>query len=107
MSQGQVSDGYHTFDELYAHRTALWKALCRAMNELWGWTACWKSRVHSDGTSYPGWFVLGLNTEPGKQITYHLPDSEWNKCDFARELEKCPEFDGHTPSDVIERVNRL
>lgn len=25
---GEVSDGYHTFDELYEHRVALFIALC-------------------------------------------------------------------------------
>jgi len=29
MDTGKISDGYHTFDELYDHRITLWIALCR------------------------------------------------------------------------------
>ncbi len=101
---GKFSDGYHTVDELYAHRVALWKALCRvrASDDF-----IWRSRFHSDGSNLPGWFVLGLGWERGEQITYHLPDDEWENCDFARELERAPLFDGHTGKDVLERLNKL
>jgi|SRR5580658_417219 hypothetical protein len=106
---GKISDGYHTFDELYAHRFALWKALCRKMAEFHHRCddVAWKSKVHSDGTNYPGWFLLGMFYEDGQQITYHLPLSEWNSCGFAKTLEIAPAFDGHTPNDVIARIERL
>lgn len=67
----------------------------------------WRSRLHSDGTSFIGWFVLGMFWDHSQQMTYHLPDSEWDNCDFAKTLERAPEFDGHTPSDVIARLNAL
>jgi hypothetical protein len=109
MNTGQISDGYHTFDELYAHRIALWKALCRVVAEKYHRCddVVWRSRIHSDGSTFEGWFVLGMNYESGQQITYHLPISEWESCDFAKELERAPEFDGHSPSDVIARINAL
>lgn len=105
---GIISDGYHTFDDL-AHRIALWKALCRTMAAFHHRSddMCWRSRLHSDGTGFPGWFVLGMNYEKGQQITYHLPEREWDNCDFARELDQAPEFDGHSPAEVIERINAL
>jgi len=72
---GKISDGYHTFDELYEHRVRLYLALCKH-----GPKFVWKSRKHSDGTSYPGWFLLGMNTVPGLQMTYHIPDKYWDHC---------------------------
>lgn len=32
---------------------------------------------HYDGTAYIGWFVMGINQENGKQISYHLPINKW------------------------------
>ncbi|MFN8361365.1 MAG: hypothetical protein U0264_15740 [Candidatus Kapaibacterium sp.] len=105
---GSMSDGYHTFDELYEHRCTLFIALCKSMRYFGGGsTPCWRSMLHSDGTSYDGWFILGYGMNPGEQITYHLPAEKWDECDFALEFERAPEFDGHTSSDVLERLKRL
>jgi hypothetical protein len=92
---GNVSDGFHTFNELYAHRNALFLLLCKLlpMNTLF----VWRSKHHSDGSGYAGWFLLGMGKEQGTQITYHLPESQWQLCDFAETLDKAPEWDGHTP----------
>lgn len=102
-----ISDGYHTFGELYEHRIALWIALCRVYSELATHTGyeVWKTRVHSDNSVWEGWFILGI-TAKGKQLTYHLPDSKWDECDFEP-IEKAPEYDGHTPEDVLERIKNL
>src|ERR1700683_1017395 len=97
IDTGKISDGYHTFDELYAHRIALWISLCRTKAAITreAWNPVWRTRKHSDGSSIDGWFVLGMFRQPGSQITYHLPDSEWDACVFARTLNQAPEFDGH------------
>lgn len=103
---GSTSDGYHTFDELYEHRIVLYMALCRKMWALY--TPVWMSRKHSDGSEFAGWFVLGIHTETGKQITYHLPDRFWGEAKgYANVLEKAPDYDGHTASDVLERIKAL
>lgn len=111
-------DGYHTFDELYDHRITLFIALCRfkaycqllevASNPYTPVLKIWRSRKHSDGGAWDGWFILGIGTNPGEQITYHLPISRWKETDFfAEELEKAPEWDGHTSDDVLDRLNNL
>jgi len=104
----EISDGYHTFGELYEHRIVLWIALCRAYNELVNHVTykVWKTRKHSDNTAIDGWFLLGITAVEGKQITYHLPEKYWNECDFDV-LDKAPEFDGHTSKDVLERIKQL
>lgn len=99
---GQISDGYHTFDELYAHRFELWMALCRKLRRD---ISVYKSRVHADGSMYPGWFLLAMGTKSGSQISYHLPDRLWDACDFEEMMP--PPFDGHTSADVLERLRRL
>lgn len=101
-----VSDGYHTMDELYEHRIALFIALCQ---DLAGnnHPNIWKSKKHHDGSEYEGWFIMGINDEKGEQITYHLPMSEWDNTHFAKIYDFAPEWDGHTSADVIKRIKNL
>lgn len=116
-----ISDGYHTFGELYEHRIVLFIATCTlidnlhihyhkviAKNEVIRQTnsPVWKSKIHSDGSIWEGWFILGIFSEAGKQITYHLPDDKWRDCNF-RVLEKAPEYDGHTAQDVLDRLKKI
>lgn len=102
----QISDGYHTFGELYEHRITLFIALCKALQRF-TIHLVWKSRKHSDGSAIEGWFVMGINQLEGNQITYHLPDSKWDETEFADELSVAPKFDGHTSADVLERLAKL
>lgn len=102
-----VSDGYHTFDELYEHRIILYLAFCRKMYEQLPFNEVWRSKLHSDGTIFDGWFVLGIYDKPGKQITYHLPIKYWSDTEFAETLDQAPVFDGHTSADVLERLKKL
>ncbi len=67
----------------------------------------WRSKAHSDGTTYDGWFILGIAKAKGYQITYHLPMSEWENTEFAETLETAPEWDKHTSADVLERIKTL
>lgn len=104
-----TSDGYHTFNELYDHRIELWIALCRTLAKLeYNRPLVWMSRLHSDGTAFDGWFVLGVNQWRGGQITYHLPDTRWEECEkFANVWDYAPDFDGHTSMDVLKRLKAL
>lgn len=118
-----VSDGYHTMDELYEHRIALWIAHCKLYSKLERALGekdlaegrvpipkqVWRSKNHSDGEPAfgGGWFVLGLGRVKGGQLTYHLPIEKWEETGFAVTLPKAPEFDGHTSADVLERLRKL
>lgn len=101
---GLVSDGYHTFNELYEHRIVLFIALCKKMHET---RTVWRTEFHSDGSRIEGWFLLGINTQMGEQITYHLPMRMWDECRFASKCDRAPAFDGHTSADVLERISKL
>jgi len=108
-----TSDGYHTFKELYEHRITLFIALAKvyAETDFAEWSKecpnVWKSKLHSDGTSFDGWFILGIHKDKGRQITYHLPLEKWNETEFAETLEKAPEYDGHKSEDVLKRLKDL
>ena len=93
----QNSDGYHTFRDLYQHRLALVVRL--AKHEKW-----WKSRKHSDGTMFDGYFVCGRGKAPGRQMTYHFEEGAWYECGHMETLDKAPEWDGHSANDVILRL---
>jgi hypothetical protein len=97
--RSQVSDGYHTFAELYAHRRALTAALTRCLGPR-----AWRSRLHHDGTMFPGMFIVGAELRGVGQVSYHYELEHWD--DFADVAERptAPEFDGHTPDDVVERL---
>lgn len=102
----KISDGYHTFKELYDHRIQIYIALCREITKTDKFKV-WRTRFHSDGTSFEGWFVLGIGYDKGEQITYHLPLEKWHECAFAVDLSEAPTFDGHTSADVLERLKQL
>lgn len=106
IDKNDISDGYHTFGELYDHRIALFVSLAK----LVPWTPAylpWRSQRHADGSAYTGWFIMGIGKEKGKQISYHLPLSEWDNTHFCETLDYAPEWDGHTPADVIKRLDEL
>ena len=102
----QISDGYHTFAELYEHRHALCLALMRAMPHYW-----WFSRRHADGEPCFGgndWFIVGADL-PGlddPSVTYHLPMRLWEAAQAtgAQELPKGRPWDGHGAQDVVDRL---
>lgn len=100
----QVSDGFHSFKQLYAHRIALFIMFCRALIAVNVKNEVWRSKTQSDGTTQEGWFLLGTTNAKGEQITYHLPESEWDRCEFAETLDQAPAFDGHTSDDVLSRL---
>ena len=101
---GKVSDGYHTFDELYDHRCLLFLMFLE-MNRSEPPSpnsTMWKSRKHSDGEAWEGWFIAGVELK-GQPITYHIPDKYWDLC-RVEERETAPVWDGHTSGDVITRL---
>ena len=100
-NMGEVSDGFHTFAELYDHRCHLFAALVSTMPQR-----AWKSRKHSDGSGFDGWFIAGLDLAPGT-ITYHLPESMWGLLAGVRALDAAPPWDGHTSKDVVARLREV
>lgn len=98
---GSVSDGYHTFDELYDQRAILFSVICRTFPDK-----AWKSKLHSDGTMFEGgYFIVGITTPQG-DYTYHYGLKKWDWFP-VREIDNAPEWDGHTDKDVTRLYSLL
>ena len=101
--KGKISDGYHTFGELYEHRNTLFIALCRELSSNPQY------QIHKLVYRTPikdGYFLLIINQEKGEQISYHLPKKHWEETGFAFGLNDY-KYDGHTSNDVLDRLNKL
>ena len=97
LKSGDLSDGYHTFNQLYYQRCVLFASLVRLNKDK-----SWKSFKHSDGKycfdSNGEWFIVGIDTPIGS-YTYHYEKKYWNLFE-CQELECGKEWDGHTKEDV-------
>lgn len=94
LKTGDLSDGYHTYKELYHHRAVLFSVIINQNKEI-----SWKSKNHHDGTMYDGMFIVGIDTRKG-QYSYHYDiDPYWNMFD-CKELDNAPVWDGHEPKDI-------
>ena len=85
--KGTISDGFHSFDELYDHRMTLFAVVLKAHR-----ANAWKSRLHADGDMCDGWFIVGINTPEG-QFTYHYKAEHWDLFDPFH-LDACPHLLG-------------
>lgn len=96
-----LSDGFHTFDELYEHRVILFLALLHmADNQLHGWNP----RVIEN--HFEGWDCITCELPTG-QISYHVPIEKRPLYDWITERRAASDpstYDGHTPADVVDRL---
>lgn len=99
IDTGKISDGFHTFDELYFHRTVLFACLCKANADK-----AFKSKKHSDGTMFDDMFIVGIFT-PAGYYTYHCEMEYWDLFTSVTEVEFAPEWDGHKPEDVTRLLS--
>lgn len=102
-----ISDGYHTFKELYEFRKVYNAAL---FNEWYssGKYEVYKSKKHFDGEDCfgGGWFIV-VAILPTGQISNHYELKDWELFNI-KEYDKSPyEFDGHSSSDVLSRIEQL
>lgn len=97
---GNISDGYHTFNELYHHRAVLFSLICNQNKDI-----AWKSLKHEDGSMYKGMFIVGINTPYG-QATYHIDRIYWLLFK-VKKLDTAPKWDGHTPAQAAERIRQM
>jgi len=95
---GDLSDGYHTFNELYDHRAVLFSVICHCFPER-----AWKSRLHEDGTMFDGMFVVGFDTDLGQATYHYYVDLHWETFK-VKELERMPKYDGHTSNQALMRL---
>ena len=101
---GEVSDGYHTFNELYEYRMLYNAALFNEFAKQ-GLYDVHKSRKHSDG-EYPfgdsNWFIV-IAELPTGQISNHYEIKDWDKFQIP-EKPLANKWDEHSPKDVVDRL---
>jgi hypothetical protein len=129
--RGSISDGYHTYDELYQFRKVYnallfnewgkqtissikyvpinlssgFKEIAQEVNYKFDVHKSWK---HNDGELCfgGGWFIV-VAILPEGQISNHYKAEDWDLFKIpALEKAKYP-FDGHTSQDTLERMLNL
>lgn len=99
---GEVSDGYHTFNQLYHQRAVLFATIVNQNKDK-----AWKSWKHEDGQfcfdKEGEWFIVGVDTPEGS-YTYHYEKKYWDLFD-CEELDRGKYWDGHTEEDVIRLLS--
>lgn len=93
-----ISDGYHTFEELYDHRNLLWINL---------WLALPPGCKDWYADHYERWDLLVAYLD-GNQISYHVPSKFRYLYDgISPSLNSAYVYDGHTSQDVLERLAKF
>ena len=100
--KGEISDGYHTFNELYYYRMLYNAAFFNSLPKAW----VHKSKKHHDGEECfgGGWFIVMANLPTG-QISNHYELKDWELFQIP-EKEVADEWDGHTPKEAAERLHK-
>lgn len=95
INTDDISDGYHTFGQLYYQRMMLFATLVNLFPEI-----SWKTRRHEDGEECfgGGWFLVTIETPYGN-YGYHYEDKYWDKFNCP-ELRVAKHWDGYTEEDV-------
>ena len=116
----EISDGYHTFDELYEFRkmynavlfnewanktTITKKSLTGKVTNEYGVHKSWR---HNDGELCfgGGWFIVSAMLPTGL-ISNHYKAEDWDLFKIPEVEKALYEFDGHTPQDVLIRLKNL
>lgn len=95
-----ISDGSHTFDELYYHRMVLFSIICNQNKKV-----AWKSWKHDDDTMFDDYFIVGITTPEG-DYSYHYHKDHWGKFN-VKQLLNAPAWDGHEPKDIVRLFSLL
>lgn len=118
----QLSDGYHTFDQLYEFRklynTALFNEWAKPLMDQLKYEDLpesyqpkfnvHKSWRHHDGELCfgGGWFIVCAKLPTGI-ISNHYRAADWDMFRIPEVEKSIFEYDGHTPQDVLDRLLNL
>lgn len=96
----ELSDGFHTFKQLYHQRMMLFAVLVKQNKDK-----AWKSLRHEDGELCfgGGWFIVGVDTPEGS-YTYHYENKYFDLFD-CEILDYAKHWDGHTEKDVTRLLS--
>lgn len=104
---GDISDGYHSFNELYEFR----KAYNAALFNEWAKQGIYnvhKSEKHYEGELCfgGGWFIVVAELPDG-QISNHYEMNDWDLFNIPSYDKALNPYDGHTSKDVLNRLKSI
>lgn len=107
---GEVSDGYHTFNELYYYRMLYNAAFLNTLawyQDNINTFNIYKSKRHHTGEECfgGGWFIVMVDLPTG-QVSNHYEMKYWDLFKIP-EKEIADEWDGHTPQIAAERLRKF
>ena len=105
--KAKLSDGYHSFDELYEFRK-FYNALVVNTFYQMGICSVEKSKKHHDGELCfgGGWFVVVMELPTG-QVTNHYRLKDWDLFQIPEVLVASRKWDGHTSKDSLYRMEKF
>jgi hypothetical protein len=115
FNENELSDGYHSFNELYEFRKVLQAVLFNEWAEtetyVTGYKVLYdvhKSWKHNDGEDCfgGGWFIV-VAMLPTGQITNHYKAADWDLFKIPAVDQAKYEYDGHNAQDVLQRLRNL
>lgn len=122
FEENEISDGYHTFNELYEFRkmynAALFNEWALSKNNLQHDSTKFgvkysvhKSWRHHDGEEcFPNskhrWFIVSAML-PSGLISNHYKEKDWDLFQVPEVEKALFPFDGHTGKDVLERISKI
>ena len=100
----KISDGYHTFEELYDSRMALTAALFNLLHDR-TIARVVKSWKHNDGEPCfgGGWFIVQAMLPNKGQVSFHYPAETWQLFKIPA-VEYADKWDGHGTQQAIDRL---
>lgn len=95
IDTNDISDGYHTFGQLYFQRMMLFATLVNLFPHL-----SWKTKRHEEGEECfgGGWFLVTIDT-PAGAYGYHYEMKYWDMFNCV-ELDKAKPWDGYSEENV-------
>ena len=107
VSVGEMTDDYHSFNELYEFRKMYNAALFNewAISDKY---SVHKSEYHNDGEKCFGgdWFIVSAMLPDGL-ISNHYELKDWSLFRVQSVEKALFEFDGHTSDDVLDRLKNV
>jgi hypothetical protein len=102
--RGDISDGYHSFNELYQFRLVLTALLFNKWADE-GLIEVYKSKKHFDGKPCFGgkWFIIVANLPTG-QVSFHYELKDWNAFSCVQYDKSKDPWDGHTAMVALKRL---
>lgn len=103
----KISDGYHTFEEVYDLKMMYNATLFNLWAEL-GKYDVHKSKLHNDGEKpFGGGYFIVVAKLPKGQISNHYKLEFWDLFKIPTEPKVKFKFDNHTDKTVISRLKDL